>query len=132
MDELATRLKEASDNCMKSYEAWSKDKKSASVREPLQEAVHELRKVAARLEIEVAVSERDANGKPLPIPGHRSQPKSGQKPAKKSPNKNNAPKASGNKMDDGNELPAFISGGAEPKEEAKAKKSSAPAAKKEA
>lgn len=71
-DEIKDRLKDSADKCMKSYEAWSADKKSANTRETLQEAVHELRKVASRLEIELALSERDqAAQKQIPIPHHR-------------------------------------------------------------
>lgn len=73
MDEVGKRLQETSENCTKYYEAWSKDKKNPETRETLQEAIHELRKVASRLEIEVAVSERDEmTDRPLPIPSHRS------------------------------------------------------------
>ena len=35
MDEIEQRLREASDNCFKSYEAWRKDQKNAAVREAL-------------------------------------------------------------------------------------------------
>jgi len=78
MDEIKTRLQETSENCFKAFEAWSGDKKDSSLRETLQEAVHELRKVASRLEIEMAVSER-GNGaqKPMPIPSHRDSKRPG-------------------------------------------------------
>ncbi|PZP54877.1 MAG: hypothetical protein DI586_08570 [Micavibrio aeruginosavorus] len=73
MDEIETRLKEAADDCIKAYESWSGQKKNPEARERLQEATHELRKVAARLEIEIAVSERDdMTQRPIPIPPHRS------------------------------------------------------------
>ncbi len=73
MDEIETRLKEAADDCIKAYESWSGQKKNQEARERLQEATHELRKVAARLEIEIAVSERDdMAARPIPIPPHRS------------------------------------------------------------
>jgi len=76
MSEVKDRLKEASETCLKSYEAWDGDKKSPEGRETLQESIHELRKVISRLEIEIAISERDnSKGKPLPIPSHRSQTK---------------------------------------------------------
>ena len=72
MDEIEQRLRETSENCFKSYEAWRKDQKNGSVRETLQDAIHELRKVASRLEIELAVSERnELTQKPIPIPPHR-------------------------------------------------------------
>ena len=73
MDEIEKRLRETADNCIKAYEVWGKSKKNAEARERLQEAVHELRKVAARLEIEVAVSERDEmTQRHIPIPPHRA------------------------------------------------------------
>ncbi len=73
MDEIETRLKETSENCIKAYEGWSNQKKNPEAREKLQETMHELRKVAARLEIEIAISEReDMTQRPIPIPPHRS------------------------------------------------------------
>jgi len=70
------RLKEASEACLKSYEAWDADKKEVETRENLQETIHELRKVVSRVEIEIAMSERTkTNSKPIPIPSHRSQNK---------------------------------------------------------
>ncbi len=73
MDEIEQRLRTSSETCIKNYEAWRKDQKNIPAREMLQEAVHELRKVASRLEIEMAVSERDQmSDRPLLIPPHRS------------------------------------------------------------
>jgi hypothetical protein len=72
-DNVQKRLKDATENCLKCHENWNKDKKDAGAREKIIEAVHELRKVAARLEIEIAVSERDQMAsKPIPIPSHRA------------------------------------------------------------
>ena len=74
MDEIEKRLRETSENCFKSYEAWRKEQKNGPVRESLQDAIHELRKVASRLEIELAVSERNEMAqKPIPIPPHRKR-----------------------------------------------------------
>lgn len=76
MEDIAKRLRDATDSCLVSYGLWSDDRKNSGVREKLMEAVHELRKVAARLEIDMAVSERDEMAsKPLPIPPHRSSSK---------------------------------------------------------
>jgi hypothetical protein len=76
MEEIDKRLRDATDACLTAYGEWSASKKNSEAREKLQEAVHELRKVAARLEIEMAVSERDEMAsKPLPIPPHRSSKK---------------------------------------------------------
>ena len=55
MDAIDNRLKETSDTCMKSYEKWAANKQDGDAREALQEAIHELRKVASRLEIELAI-----------------------------------------------------------------------------
>ena len=76
MSEVKDRLKEASETCLKSYEAWDGETKTSEPREELQESIHELRKVISRVEIEIAMSERDkTNSKPIPIPSHRSQNK---------------------------------------------------------
>ena len=75
MSEIKDRLKETSETCLKNYETWN-DAKSTSTREELQDSIHELRKVASRLEIEIAISERESmSDKPLPIPSHRSNSK---------------------------------------------------------
>lgn len=68
-DEVKQRLQDSTANCLKAYDAWDGDKKNATARETLQDAVHELRKVASRLEIEIAVSDRkQMTQKPMPIP----------------------------------------------------------------
>lgn len=72
-DEIKDRLQKSAETCVKSYEAWRKDEKNIDAREALQETIHELRKVASRLEIELAVSERNQlSQKPIPIPPHRN------------------------------------------------------------
>ncbi len=79
MDEVEKRLREISDACVKAYLEWHSKKKDAESREALQDAIHELRKVSARLEIEIAVSERDEmQSRPIPIPPHRATRKGGQ------------------------------------------------------
>lgn len=73
MEETAQRLRQAADNCVKAYETWTASRKNLAAREALQDAVHELRRVSARLEIEVAASERDEmTQRQIPIPPHRS------------------------------------------------------------
>ena len=81
-DEIKKRLQECADGCIKSFEAWRGNEKDQIARESLQEAIHELRKVAARLEIELASSTRDQMAqKPIPIPSHRnSQGRGGTEP----------------------------------------------------
>jgi hypothetical protein len=74
MDDIEQRLKDTSQNLFKAYEAWGKSRLNAEAREELQECLHELRKVAARLEIEIASSERQEMAqRPIAIPPHRSQ-----------------------------------------------------------
>jgi hypothetical protein len=73
MDEIEQRLRDATDNTIKFYQGWRTQQKDGKAREDLMEAVHELRKVAARLEIEIAISERnEMAAKPIPIPPHRA------------------------------------------------------------
>lgn len=77
MEEIEKRLRESTDACIKNFENWLKQNKNLESRESLMEAVHEVRKVVARVEIEIAISERDRLGsRPLPIPPHRSSRKS--------------------------------------------------------
>lgn len=74
MDEVAQRLKDTSDVCIKAYDVWRSSEKDAKTREELHEAVHELRKVASRLEIEMAVSERNESAsEPIAIPEHKAR-----------------------------------------------------------
>jgi hypothetical protein len=76
MDEIEQRLRAATDACIASYATWRKDQKESVARAGLLESVHELRKVAARLEIEMAISERnEMAARPIPIPPHRSSRK---------------------------------------------------------
>lgn len=78
MDDIKQRLKEAADSCVSTYEAWRAKTGDHALREALQEAVHELRKVGARLEIELAVSDRkQQNNEPIPIPSHRASRRGG-------------------------------------------------------
>jgi len=93
-DIITTRLKDTSAACATALEAWLKDKKDFKSRSELQESVHELRKVASRMEIEMAISERDEmTQKPIPIPSHRDSQKRG---GDKNDNRGNrAPKSEG-------------------------------------
>lgn len=76
MDEIEQRLRESTDAFIKSFENWVGEKKSLESREALMECMHEVRKVVSRVEIEIAISERDRLGsRPIPIPPHRSQRK---------------------------------------------------------
>lgn len=87
MDDIKQRLQETSEACVKTFAAWESEKKNQATREELMEAVHELRKVAARLEIELAVSDRRHNNSdPIPIPSHRAGGRESQRPAQDSGN----------------------------------------------
>ncbi len=78
MDEIQTRLQETSQNCLTAYNEWVEKKQDSKAQEGLGAAIHELRKVSSRLEIELAISERDQmTSKPLPIPAHRANNKKG-------------------------------------------------------
>lgn len=79
-EDIKERLSKASAECLKCYEAWSGNQKDDKARECLQDAIHELRKVSSRLEIELAISERDQMAqKPIPIPPHRASRNKGQR-----------------------------------------------------
>ena len=94
MEDISKRLEETSAACAKALDAWHKDKKDRETRGALQESVHELRKVASRIEIDVAVSERDEmTQKPIPIPSHRDSHKRGGN--KNDDRGNRAPKSDG-------------------------------------
>lgn len=76
-NDIQERLKETSQNCLDAYIVWEKNNQDPKGQEVLHAAIHELRKVSSRLEIELAMSERDQlAAKPLPIPSHRSNMKS--------------------------------------------------------
>ena len=57
-DDIQTRLKETSQICLDAYVAWEGKKKDTKAQEELHSAIHELRKVSSRLEIELAISEK--------------------------------------------------------------------------
>ncbi len=76
MEDIEARLKESTEACLERYEKWNTDSSGSEEREALQEAIHDLRKVTSRLEIEIAIKERKkVTNKPLPIPPHRSSEK---------------------------------------------------------
>lgn len=77
MSEVKERLQTTATTCLETYDAWVNDSKDNAKREALQDAIHEVRKVMSRLEIDMAVSDRDNSGRPLPIPEHRSSPQGG-------------------------------------------------------
>jgi len=75
-DNIQERLKDTSQTCLEAFVSWESKKKDKKSQEDLHAAIHELRRVSSRLEIELAMSERDqVTSKPLPIPAHRSNMK---------------------------------------------------------
>jgi len=78
MTDTLKRIQENGATCIAAYEAWDAEKKDGGKREALQESIHELRKAIARVEIEIATSDRaNSSAKKIDIPTHRSQSKSG-------------------------------------------------------
>ncbi len=77
--DTGSRLRAAAETCIAAFEKWQNNRKDLTAREGLVEAIHDMRKVTSRVEIEMAVSERDtAVARPLPIPPHRaSRPRVG-------------------------------------------------------
>ncbi len=81
MEDIQDRLKETSETCLKAHETWAANKKDKTTRQALRDAIHESRKVTSRLEIDLAVSERDEMAsKPIPVPQHRSHARQAQSP----------------------------------------------------
>ncbi|MBX2835011.1 MAG: hypothetical protein KTR28_08585 [Micavibrio sp.] len=71
-EEIKERLQTCSQNCLEAYQNWEANKKDSGAKAALQEAIHELRKVSSRVEIELAISDRDESSKKqIPIPAHR-------------------------------------------------------------
>lgn len=74
--DIQTRLKDTAEKCLDAYMTWDTKKKDKKAQEELHATIHAARKVLSRLEIELAMSERDqATSKPLPVPSHRSNTK---------------------------------------------------------
>lgn len=76
------RLQESAAKCLSCLDNWKKVG-SDEDREALMDAVHELRRVTSRIEIDIAMAERvNNNAKPIPIPEHKSkmEKKKDQKP----------------------------------------------------
>lgn len=74
--EALDRLKDLSEHTIATFQAWDKNRAAEDLTEAAQEAVHELRKVAARLEMSLIAAERAGFSQtPIPIPGHRANPR---------------------------------------------------------
>ncbi len=68
------RLKESYESCMKAYVSWRNGgQDNDDITEELSESVHSLRRVLARIEIDMASDASSRrNQKPIPVPIHRS------------------------------------------------------------
>ncbi len=98
-DNIQERLKETSQACLDAFINWETKKKDLRAQEELHAAIHELRKVSSRLEIELAMSERDqVTSKPLPIPAHRSNMKGDVGAILENNNNNNGKKNKGSSL----------------------------------
>lgn len=56
-DSIKERITNAADACIKAHAAWDGNEQDKAARNALLEAIHELRRVTARLEIDIAHSE---------------------------------------------------------------------------
>ncbi len=73
MTDTLNRLKDSSANAIRTFEAWENKRSDSSLREAAEEAIHELRKVTSRLEIEmVSVERKEQSQVSIPIPPHRA------------------------------------------------------------
>ena len=69
---VESRLREAAATCLTAYRDWRQTPAEQST-QTLSEAVHELRKTLARIEIDLSASRRDEKTlRPMPIPVHRA------------------------------------------------------------
>jgi len=71
-EDVETRLRTCGDRCITAYQQWRGTPGETSLQE-LGDAVHEMRKVMSRLEIEMSGSRREERTmRPIPIPVHRA------------------------------------------------------------
>lgn len=72
VDGTEARLRETARGCLVAYRGWRTTPGETSI-QTLNDAVHELRKVLARIEIDMSASRREEQGqRPIPIPPHRA------------------------------------------------------------
>ena len=72
LDGVEARLRETARGCLSAYRSWRQTPGETSI-QALSEAVHELRKALARVEIDMSASRRDEQAiRPIPIPAHRA------------------------------------------------------------
>ncbi len=72
VDATEARLRETARACLVAYRGWRQGPGEVSV-QTLNDAVHDLRKVLARIEIDLSASRREEQGlRPIPVPAHRA------------------------------------------------------------
>jgi transposase-like protein len=72
LDAVEARLRETARGCLAAYRGWRQAPGESSI-QTLSDAVHELRKALARVEIDMSASRRDEQAiRPIPIPAHRA------------------------------------------------------------
>jgi hypothetical protein len=72
VDATEARLRETARACLVAYRSWRQGPGEVSV-QTLNDAVHDLRKVLARIEIDMSASRREEQGmRPIPVPAHRA------------------------------------------------------------
>ncbi|WP_448206222.1 hypothetical protein [Azospirillum sp. sgz302134] len=72
VDAVEARLRDTARGCLTAYRGWRQQPGEASI-QALSEAVHELRKALARIEIDMSASRREEQAlRPIPIPAHRT------------------------------------------------------------
>ncbi len=80
-DKTEERFAQCSESCFHAYQAWEAEQLCSEKRDLLRKSLHAMRKVLARVEIEMALSESKERAKnPMPIPTHRTKNKKDGKP----------------------------------------------------
>ena len=72
VDAVEARLRDTARGCLAAYRGWRQQPGETSI-QALSDAVHELRKALARIEIDMSASRREEQAiRPIPIPAHRT------------------------------------------------------------
>lgn len=72
VDTVEARLRETAKACLGAYRTWRQQPGEGSI-QSLSDAVHELRKALARIEIDMSASRKEEQAiRPIPIPAHRA------------------------------------------------------------
>lgn len=72
VDAVEARLRETARGCLSAYRTWRQTPGESSI-QALSDAVHDLRKALARIEIDMSASRREEQAiRPIPIPAHRA------------------------------------------------------------